>query len=73
MSVFLAGCSTKNTPTPKCEIPEALLIVPKFSVGELKSQSDYAILMLDIYGAYEKCALNLQSIKRINDEQRSLD
>lgn len=75
ISVFLiSGCAGKKEIIYKCEIPNALLEVPKFSTDrELKTHKDYAILMLDIYGAYEKCALNLQSIKRINDEQRSLD
>ena len=69
MSIFLVGCSAKKEIVYKCEIPNSLLEVPKFSVNrELNSQKDYAILMLDIYGAYEKCALNLQSIKRISDE-----
>lgn len=69
MSVFLVGCSAKKEIIYKCEIPNALLEVPKFSIDrELNSQKDYAILMLDIYGAYEKCTMNLKSIKRISDE-----
>ena len=68
MSVFLVGCSAKKEIIYKCEIPNALLEVPKFSTDrELKTHKDYAILLLDIYGAYEKCTMNLKSIKRIQD------
>lgn len=69
VSVFLVGCSAKKEIINKCEIPNSLLEVPKFSTDrELNSQKDYAILLLDIYGAYEKCTMNLKSIKRISDE-----
>ena len=68
--IFFCGCSSKiETITAfKCDIPQKLLIAPKIEKRAVKSQTETAILLLDIFEAYEKCKLNLNSIKAIIDE-----
>ena len=69
---LFGGCASKEIVVQKCEIPKALLEVPKFSVNrELNTQKDYALLMLDIYESYAKCEANLKAIKKVSDEYRS--
>lgn len=65
-----SGCSSKiETITAfKCDIPQKLLIAPKIEKRAVNSQTETAILLLDTFEAYEKCKLNLNSIKAIINE-----
>lgn len=64
LALGFGGCAEKVV--QKCEIPQSLLITPKIDTNrELKSQKDYAILMIDIWGGYQKCVANLESIEKI--------
>lgn len=58
---LLLGC--KQTPSPK--IPQHLLTPPAIEIRQIDSEMDAGLFMLDIYEAYEGCALNLQAIKNI--------
>lgn len=68
--IFFCGCSKKvETITAfKCDIPQKLLIAPKIEKRAVNSQTETAILLLDTFEAYEKCKLNLNSIKVIINE-----
>lgn len=68
----LHGCESKKQ-VNKCEIPQSLLQVPQVEIREIKTQSETALFLLDIYEAYEKCSLNLQSIKRLILENKRDD
>lgn len=53
----------------KNKIPAALLQIPRIDTNRTITQDkEVGLLMLDLFEAYEKCALNLKSIKRLNDE-----
>lgn len=70
----LSGCERKTQIINKCEIPQSLLSIPMIDTErEIKTQSDTALFLLDIYEAYEKCSLNLQSIKRLILENKRDD
>ena len=64
------GCSKKAETITiyKCDIPQKLLIAPKIDKRAVNSQTETAILLLDTFEAYEKCKLNLNSIKAIINE-----
>lgn len=63
----LNGCGKETV--IKNKIPAALLQIPKIDTNRTITQDKEAgLLMLDLFEAYEKCALNLKSIKRLNDE-----
>lgn len=68
--ISFCGCSKKaDTITIyKCDIPQKLLIAPKIEKRAVNSQTETAILLLDTFEAYEKCKLNLNSIKAIINE-----
>lgn len=68
--ISFCGCSSKiETITAfKCDIPQKLLIAPKIEKRAVNSQTETAILLLDTFEAYEKCKLNLNSIKAIINE-----
>lgn len=70
LTISFCGCSKKaETITAfKCEIPQKLLIAPKIEKRAVNSQTETAILLLDTFEAYEKCKLNLNSIKAIINE-----
>ena len=67
MALWLQGCENK---TPQNSvIPQSLLVAPTIAVDkEPKTEQEIALFMLDIYEAYEKCAINLRSVKKILDE-----
>ena len=70
LALFIAGCESKKSAQNKPAIPNALLNAPKIAVEkEPKTDKEIAIFMLDLFEAYEKCALNLRSIKKIIDAQ----
>lgn len=63
----LNGCGKETV--IKNKIPSALLQIPKIDTNRTITQDkEVGLLMLDLFEAYEKCALNLKSIKRLNDE-----
>ncbi|MDA3056421.1 hypothetical protein OFN70_07420 [Campylobacter sp. CN_NE3] len=65
--LLLQGCESKKT-LNKCEIPQTLLNVPSVDLNRsINTQSETALFMLDLYEAYEKCAINLKSIKRLQN------
>lgn len=68
--IFFCGCSNKTETITafKCDIPQKLLIAPKIEKRAVNSQTETAILLLDTFEAYEKCKLNLKSIKAIINE-----
>ncbi|WP_270876950.1 hypothetical protein [Campylobacter sp. CN_NA1] len=67
MILLLQGCESKKT-LNKCEIPQTLLNVPSVDLNRsINTQSETALFMLDLYEAYEKCAINLKSIKRLQN------
>ena len=68
LALFIQGCENK-TPQNSVFVPSSLLVVPKIEVSkEPKTEQEIALFMLDIYEAYEKCAINLRSVKKILDE-----
>ena len=61
----LSGCAS----APKCaKPPQYLLAVPRIDANRtIRNQADAAELMLDLYEAYAKCAINLESIRKLNE------
>ena len=67
--IFLIGCSQPKVEN-KIVIPNQLLTAPAIDTSkEPKTDKEIALFMLDIYEAYEKCAINLKSVKKIIDAQ----
>ncbi|WP_297963711.1 hypothetical protein [uncultured Campylobacter sp.] len=64
----LSGCAS----TPSCaSVPQYLLAVPRVDTNRtIASQADAAELMLDLYEAYAKCAINLESIRKLNERSK---
>lgn len=62
----LQGC-TRKTQIVKQKIPQVLLVVPTIEPREIKTNKDASIFMLDIYNAYEKCVLQLEAIREVNE------
>lgn len=52
----------------KLQIPKSLLIAPPLNISKVKTQKDAGLMIIDLYEAYAKCILQLESIERINDE-----
>lgn len=71
MSLFLNGCeSKKQTEIVKVKIPNYLLQVPYVDTNRsIKSDVDISLFMIDLYDGYKQCVINLESIKRINDDK----
>lgn len=68
--LFLQGCESKKQIINKCEIPQTLLILPMVDTNRtIQTQSDTALFLLDIYEAYEKCVINLKSIRNLQNEK----
>ena len=66
-ALFIQGCESKKI-INKCEIPQTLLNVPSIDLNRsINTQTDTALFMLDLYEAYEKCVINLKSIKRLQN------
>ena len=67
LALFIQGCESKKT-INKCEIPQTLLNIPKVDTNRsINTQSETALFMLDLYEAYAKCALNLKSIRNLQN------
>lgn len=74
--LFLTGCESKRTEIKPqiIDIPPYLLAIPKVDTNrEIKTQTQTAIFLLDIYEAYNKCVLNLKSIKKLSDNAKAND
>lgn len=67
--MYLAGCGTKS-PSPAADIPEYLLEPPEVPFREVKTQNDVGLLLIDLQAGYEKCTLQLKTIKEISDESK---
>ncbi|WP_033916232.1 hypothetical protein [Campylobacter sputorum] len=53
----------------RLSIPPDLLIIPNVDTNRtIKTNADISLFMLDLFEGYEKCRVNLESIKRLNDE-----
>lgn len=69
-AIFLIGCNQPKIEN-KIVIPHQLLTPPLIDTSkEPKTDKEIALFMLDIYEAYEKCVINLKSIKRLQDGNR---
>ena len=71
--LFLQGCGGKKTELqpPGIEIPSYFFAEPKIDINrEIETQTQTAIFLLDLYEAYEKCTMNLRSIKKLVDKAK---
>lgn len=70
--LFYNGCSSKKPSkieVIKVTVPDVLLQVPIIDTNRtLKTDVDISLFMLDLYEGYQKCVINLEAIKRINDD-----
>lgn len=69
-SLSLAGCGTKQTQIrhERVKIPEIFLMPVVVKEREVKTNTDVAILLIDLEFGLEQCNSRLKSIKRLNDE-----
>ena len=64
------GCAQKQIDSGKVVVPKQLFWIPPVSVEQKpQTQDEVALFMLEIYEAYEKCAINIKSIEKILDTQ----
>ena len=73
MILFSTGCESKKVEIKPqvIDIPPYLLAIPQVDTErEIKTQTQTAIFLLDLYEAYSKCTLNLRSIKKLNDKAK---
>ncbi|MDA3046703.1 hypothetical protein OFO10_05980 [Campylobacter sp. VBCF_06 NA8] len=64
------GCASRQINEGKVVVPKQLFWIEPVRVqSEPKSQDEIALFMLDLFEAYEKCALNLRSVEKIIDAQ----
>ena len=69
-SLFLNGCGTKQ-PQIKYErvkVPEIFLMPVLVKDRVVKTNTDVAILLIDLEFGLEQCNNRLKTIKRLNDE-----
>lgn len=67
LALFIQGCECKKQ-VNRCEIPQTLLNIPKVDLNRsINTQTETALFMLDLYEAYAKCALNLKSIRNLQN------
>ena len=51
------------------KIPEAYFYMKDIDINRsIISTTDVSKFMLDLYGGYEECRINLETIKRLNDK-----
>lgn len=70
LGLFLNGCGTKQ-PQIKYErvkVPEIFLTPVLVQEREVKTNTNVAILLIDLEFGLEQCNNRLKSIKRLNDE-----
>lgn len=64
------GCAQKQIDSGKVVVPKQLFWIPPVSVEQKpQTQDEVALFMLDLFEAYEKCAINIKSIEKILDTQ----
>lgn len=70
LSLFLNGCGTKQTQIryERVKIPEIFLMPVVVKGREVKTNTDVAILLIDLEFGLEQCNNRLNLIKRLNDE-----
>lgn len=59
----LMGCASKEVVNKYDKIPSYLLEAPMIADRNVTNQSDAGVLLIDVYGGYEKCVGQLESIK----------
>lgn len=69
-SLSLAGCGTRQTQIryERVKIPEIFLMPVVVKEREVKTNTDVAILLIDLEFGLEQCNNRLNLIKRLNDE-----
>lgn len=69
-SLSLVGCGTKQTQIryERVKVPEIFLMPVDVKEREVKTNTDVAILLIDLEFGLEQCNNRLKSIKRLNDE-----
>lgn len=70
LSLFLNGCGVKNPQIryERVKVPEIFLMPVLVQEREAKTNTDVAILLIDLEFGLEQCNNRLKSIKRLNDE-----
>ena len=69
-SLSLTGCGTKQPQIryERVKVPEVFLMPVLVQEREVKTNTDVAILLIDLEFGLEQCNNRLKSIKRLNDE-----
>lgn len=69
-SLFLTGCGVKNPQIryERVKVPEIFLMPVVVQEREVKTNTDVAILLIDLEFGLEQCNNRLKTIKRLNDE-----
>ena len=60
----LMGCASKEVVNKYDKIPSYLLQAPIIADRNVTNQSDAGVLLIDVYGGYEKCIGQLEEIKK---------
>lgn len=66
LAIFLSAC--KETPKPRLALPDELFGVDLILPDDIKDEKDASVLMLRLYEAYEKCKINLNTLKDLVNE-----
>lgn len=69
LTLLVQGCAKKQIEYVyvKPEIPKQFLEKETIKIRTVKTQSEAAVLILDLYEGLEKCNLKLEKIKAINE------
>lgn len=69
-SLFLTGCGVKSPQIryERVQVPEIFLTPVSVKEREIKTNTDVAILLIDLEFGLEQCNNRLNLIKRLNDE-----
>ena len=59
----LMGYASKEASNKYDKIPSYLLEAPLIADRNVTNQSDAGVLLIDVYGGYEKCVEHLDAIK----------
>ena len=70
LGLFLNGCGVKSPQIryERVKVPEVFLMPVLVQEREVKTNTDVAILLIDLEFGLEQCNNRLKSIKRLNDE-----
>ena len=67
----LMGCESKQVVLNKYDkIPGYLLEAPMIADRNVTNQSEAGVLLIDVYGGYEKCVGQLEVIKEYEKKKR---